>query len=160
MGGGAVGRTHPRRLLDALRDAVRPPDLRTDEGRSASRLELFFDLAFVLVVAELAIALREDVTWQGEASSSPGCSRSCGGRGSARPCTPTASTTNDVVYRFYKLGSMAAVIGMAASATEATGERFGVFVACQLVLRAMLLLQYHRAYRHVEAGPSRSPGCT
>ena len=33
-----------------------------DEERSASRLELFFDLAFVLVIAELAIALRADVT--------------------------------------------------------------------------------------------------
>ena len=68
MGGGAIGRTHPRRLLDALRDAVRPPDLRTDEERSASRLELFFDLAFVLVVAELAIGLREDVSPRGAAT--------------------------------------------------------------------------------------------
>jgi low temperature requirement protein LtrA len=58
---------------------------------------------------------------------------------------------DDVVYRLYKLGSMAAVIGLAASATEATGERFGVFVGCQLLLRAMLLLQYRRAYRHIPA---------
>ena len=45
---------------------------------------------------------------------------------------------------------MAAVIGLAASATEATGERFGIFVGCQLLLRASLLLQYRRAYRHIE----------
>ena len=45
---------------------------------------------------------------------------------------------------------MAAVIGLAASATEATGERFGIFVGCQLLLRAVLLLQYRRAYRHIE----------
>ena len=55
----------PRRgLLSSLRGLVRPPDLQTDEDRSASRLELFFDLAFVLVVAELAIALREEVAWE------------------------------------------------------------------------------------------------
>jgi low temperature requirement protein LtrA len=46
---------------------------------------------------------------------------------------------------------MAAVVGLAACATEATGERFGLFVGCQLVLRAMLLLQYRRAYRHIAA---------
>ena len=30
-------------VLGALRSAVRAPDLQTDEGRSASRLELFFE---------------------------------------------------------------------------------------------------------------------
>src|SRR3954465_8447266 len=54
------------RLRGALRGLVRPPDLTTDEERTASRLELFFDLAFVLVIAELAIALREEVTLHGE----------------------------------------------------------------------------------------------
>jgi low temperature requirement protein LtrA len=61
---------------------------------------------------------------------------------------------DDVVYRLFKLASMAAVVGLAASATEATGERFGIFVGCQVVLRVLLLLQYQRAYRHVaEARP-------
>ncbi len=32
-------------------DSVRPPQLRTDDHRSSSSLELFFDLAFVLVGA-------------------------------------------------------------------------------------------------------------
>jgi low temperature requirement protein LtrA len=136
------------RLRGALRGLVRPPDLTTDEERTASRLELFFDLAFVLVIAELASALREEVTLHGEllfaalftlvwwswVSSTLYANR---------------FDHDDVVYRLYKLGSMAAVIGLAASATEATGERFGVFVGCQLLLRAMLLLQYRRAYRHV-----------
>jgi len=59
-----------------------------------------------------------------------------------------------VVFRLYKLGGMAAVIGLAASASGATGERFGIFVGCQLVLRAVLVLQYSRAYRHIpEARP-------
>src|SRR3954464_3390834 len=138
------------RLLGALRGLVRPPDLTTDEERTASRLELFFDLAFVLVVAARAVALREEVTLHGEllfaalftlvwwswVSSTLYANR---------------FDHDDVVHRLYKLGSMAAVIGLAASATEATGERFGVFVGCQLLLRATLMLQYGRAYRHVAA---------
>ncbi len=39
---------------------VRPPRLQTDSSRTASRFELFFDLAFVLVVAELATGLSDD----------------------------------------------------------------------------------------------------
>jgi low temperature requirement protein LtrA len=138
------------RLLGALRGTVRPPELTTDEERTASRLELFFDLAFVLVVAELAISLREDLTL-------PGGLRFAGlftlVWWSWVSCTLYANRFDhdDVVYRLYKLAGMAAVIGMAASAAEATGERFGVFVGCQLVLRATLFLQYQRAYRHVPA---------
>jgi low temperature requirement protein LtrA len=142
--------TLARRLTTAFRSVVRAPELNTDDERSASRLELFFDLAFVLVVAELAIALREDVTLHGELLFA--------GLFSLVWWSWVSSTLyanrfdhDDVVYRVYKLASMAAVIGLAASATEATGERFGVFVGCQLLLRATLLLQYRRAYRHVAA---------
>lgn len=60
-------RTAPRSVLGALTGGlIRAPELRTDDDRSASRLELFFDLAFVLVVAELAIDFRADVTWHGD----------------------------------------------------------------------------------------------
>src|SRR4029450_11752379 len=49
---------------------IRPPQLQdtdTDSGdeRTATWLELFFDLAFVLVVAELAVGLRDDRTLHG-----------------------------------------------------------------------------------------------
>ena len=42
---------------------VRPPRLATGENREASRLELFYDLAYVLVVAELALAFAKDLSW-------------------------------------------------------------------------------------------------
>ena len=59
-------RSSPRSVLGALKDGlVRAPELRTDDDRSASRLELFFVLAFVLVVAELALGVRSDVSWHG-----------------------------------------------------------------------------------------------
>src|SRR3954449_1349626 len=137
------------RLRGALGGVVRPPELTTDDDeRTASRLELFFDLAFVLVIAELAIALREDVTLHGELVFA-GMFTLVWWSWVSSTLYANRFDHDDVVYRLYKLGSMAAVIGLAASATEATGERFGVFVGCQLLLRAMLLLQYRRAYRHV-----------
>jgi low temperature requirement protein LtrA len=143
----------PRRLVSAVRDAVRPPELQTGDERSASRLELFFDLAFVLVVAELAIALGEDVSWRGAATFA-GLFTLVWWSWVSSTLYANRFDHDDVVYRLYKLASMAAVIGMAAAATEATGERFGVFVACQLLIRGVLLLQYHRAYRHIlEARP-------
>ena len=142
-------RTATGRLRDAIRGLARPPELNTDEARSASRLELFFDLAFVLVVAELAIALREDVTWHGELLFA-GLFTLVWWSWVSSTLYANRFDHDDVVYRLLKLLSMAAVIGLAASASEATGERFAVFVGCQLVLRASLLLQYRRAYRHIE----------
>jgi low temperature requirement protein LtrA len=142
-------RSSPRSVLGALRGGlVRAPELRTDDGRSASRLELFFDLAFVLVVAEMASDLRADVTWHGELVFA-GLFTTVWWAWVSSTLYANRFDHDDVVYRLYKLGSMAAVVGMAASATEATGKYFGVFVGCNLVLRGMLLLQYHRAYRHV-----------
>ena len=44
---------------------VRPPTLAVGEDRSASRLELFFDLAYVLVVMQLVSAFTENLTWSG-----------------------------------------------------------------------------------------------
>lgn len=146
----------PRRVLAAFKgagDAVRAPELRTDDERSASRLELFFDLAFVLVVAELAIALREEVTWRGEAVFA-GLFALVWWSWVSSTLYANRFDHDDVVYRLYKLGSMAAVIGLAATAPDATGERYTIFVLCQLLLRGMLLLQYRRAHKHVpEARP-------
>jgi low temperature requirement protein LtrA len=138
-----------QRLVDALRSLVRPPDLQTGEDRSASRLELFFDLAFVLVVAELAIELREDVTVAG-ALRFAGLFTTVWWAWVSSTLYANRFDHDDVLYRLYKLASMAAVIGLAASATEATGKRFAIFVGCQLALRLLLLLQYARAHRHVE----------
>src|SRR3954451_2154205 len=50
---------------ERARRLVRPPTLRTGEDATASRLELFFDLAYVLVVLELANAFYKDLSWRG-----------------------------------------------------------------------------------------------
>ena len=145
-----VGLDPVHRLLSTLRrhGALRTLDLQTDERRSASKLELFFDLAFVLVVAELATGLTEDLTLPGVLTFA-GLYATVWWSWVGSTLYANRFDHDDVLYRLYKLGGMAAVIGLAACATEATGERMGVFVGCHLLLRAVLLLQYHRAYRHV-----------
>jgi low temperature requirement protein LtrA len=104
----------------------------------------------VLVVAELAAALREDVTGHGVAVFA-GLFTTVWWAWVSSTLYANRFDHDDVVFRLYKLASMAAVIGLAATAAEATGERLGLFAACQALLRVVLLLQYARVHRHVEA---------
>jgi low temperature requirement protein LtrA len=140
-----------RRTLRSLSSAglVRPPSLTTGEDRTASRLELFFDLAFVLVVAELAAALREDLTWHGVAVFA-GLFTTVWWAWVSSTLYANRFDHDDVVFRLYKLGGMAAVIGLAATAAEATTTRIALFAGCQVALRILLLLQYARVHRHVQ----------
>ena len=139
-----------RGLLGAVTGGspVRRPTLVTGEERTASRLELFFDLAFVLVVAQLAGGLRGDVSVRGLLVFA-GLFTTVWWSWAASTLYANRFDHDDVVYRLYKLAGMAAVIGLAASATGATGDLRGQFAGCQLALRVILLLQYLRAYRHV-----------
>ena len=137
-------------LLGALTggNPVRRPTLVTEEERSASRLELFFDLAFVLVVAQLEGGLRGHVTVHGLLVYA-GLFTVVWWSWAGAALYANRFDHDDIVYRLYKLAGMAAVIGMAASATGATGHLRLEFAGCQLALRIILLLQYLRAYRHV-----------
>jgi low temperature requirement protein LtrA len=134
-------------------DLVRPPRLQhseTDAGkqRTATWLELFFDLAFVLVVAELAVGLRNDLTLQG-ALIFAGLFTSVWWAWAGFTFYANRFDTDDVVYRLAKLTAMLAVAGLAASATDATGSLATQFALCQAVLRIVLVYLYLRAYRHV-----------
>ena len=139
-----------RGLLGALTagNPVRRTVLVTGEERTASRLELFFDLAFVLVVAQLAGGLRGHVSVHGLAVYA-GLFTTVWWSWAGATLYANRFDHDDVVYRLYKLATMAAVIGLAASATSATGDLRAEFAGCQLALRVILLLQYLRAYRHV-----------
>lgn len=125
-----------------------PPRLRTGEDRSASRLELFSDLAYVLVVAELTRAFAKDLTWHGAAAFAALFSVSWW---SWVTITLYANRfdTNDVPYRLAKLGVVFAVAVMAASAAEATGPDARFFTLGYLATRLLLLVLYVRAHRHV-----------
>jgi low temperature requirement protein LtrA len=127
---------------------IRPPRLRTGEERGATRLELFFDLAYVLVVAELAhgFAARLDLTG---AAAFTGLLVITWWSWVTTTLYANRFDTNDVLYRLAKLAAAAAVIGMAASAQAATGANGTAFATCYLLTRILLLVLYLRAYRHV-----------
>ena len=125
-----------------------PPTLRTSETRSASPLELFFDLAYVLVIAELASDLLHHLDWAGV------------GQFAAFFTVIWFSwlgftlytnrfDTNDVVFRVAKLAATAAIAGCAASAFAATDRLFLAFGGSYLLARVILALLYVRAWRHV-----------
>ena len=141
-------RTPLGRLLQD-RGLLRPPTLQTEESRTATRLELFFDLAFVLVVAELATGLREDVSWHA-ALVTAGLFTVVWWSWMGSTLYANRFDHDDVLYRLGKLAGMAAVVGLAASVPEATGKHVVPFVLCCVALRLVLLLQYARAFRHVE----------
>jgi low temperature requirement protein LtrA len=127
---------------------VSPPRLRTDEDRTASRLELFLDLAYVLVVAQLATALAEDLTWHGAAVFA-GLFTVTWWSWVTITLYANRFDTNDVLYRIVKLAGMFAVAVMAASATEAIGPQARVFALGYLATRVLLIVLYARAWRHV-----------
>jgi low temperature requirement protein LtrA len=128
---------------------IRPPQLRAkDSERSASRLELFFDLAYVLVVAELAASFAKDLGWHGAAVFA-GLFTVTWWSWITITLYANRFDTNDVIYRLAKLAGTGAVIAMAASAQSAIGSKATNFALSYLVTRLLLLALYARAYRHV-----------
>jgi low temperature requirement protein LtrA len=128
---------------------VRPPALRSDDARGATRLELFFDLAYVLAVAALSENLLVDLDWSGV------------GEFVFLLLLVWLSwvqftlynnrfDTDDLVLRLGKLAAMAAILGCAASMSDATGSLSTPFAASYLAGRVVLMLLYARAWRHVE----------
>jgi low temperature requirement protein LtrA len=135
---------------------IRPPALRTADSATASRLELFFDLAYVLVVLELADAFYADMTWRG-ALAFIALFVALWFSWVGFTLYANRFDTDDVVFRLAKLAATLAVAGCAAAATGATGEFSTAFAASFLFGRVVLLLLHLRAWRHVpEARPTVS----
>ena len=137
-----------------LRKLLTPPILRTAEGaddaRSASWLELFFDLVFVVAIAQLAISFGGDL--------------SAGGflrflllfvpvwwAWTGYTMYADRFDTDDVGFRAMMLAGMLAVAALAVGIPEAFGGGSGAFAASYIAVRAVLILLYARAWRHVPA---------
>jgi low temperature requirement protein LtrA len=128
------------------RDLIRPPDVNRDSNRSATRLELFFDLAFVLFVGRCADVLAGHETlsggfrfvailvagWWAWASSTLYANR---------------FDTDDAIFRLLTLSGMAGVIVMAASAEQAIGPDSHWFALGYVLLRLVLVVGYLRVWR-------------
>ncbi|GAA3636882.1 low temperature requirement protein A [Kineosporia mesophila] len=133
------------RQADAL---IQPPRLRTGEDRSASRLELFFDLAYVLVVAELTSAFAHDLSWHG-AGVFAGLFTVVWWSWVTTTLYSNRFDTNDVPYRLAKLGQTFAVAVMAAASSSATTSGSVYFAAGYLGSQVLLMALYARAHHHV-----------
>ena len=132
---------------------LRPPQLRTldeDGERHASWLELFFDVVFVVAIAQLAEELAADhslrgfavfgalflpvfIAWQGFT------------------IYADRFDTDDVVFRLAIFAAMLAIAALAVQVPDvAHGDSTG-FVVAYAVLRSLMVALYLRSYRHVPA---------
>jgi low temperature requirement protein LtrA len=127
---------------------LRPPRLATSEDRTATRLELFYDLAYVLVVAELAAAFLQDMSWRGAAVFALLFAMMWFSWVSTT-LYANRFDTDDVLFRIALLVDTAAVAGCAAAATGGIGSASGPFAACFLLGRLVLVGLYLRAWWHV-----------
>ncbi|HEX2290159.1 MAG TPA: low temperature requirement protein A [Pseudonocardiaceae bacterium] len=127
---------------------VRPPALRTGQEASASRLELFFDLAYVLVVLELASTFVSDLTWRG-LGTFVGLFIAIWFSWVGFTLYANRFDTDDVIFRIAKLAATLAIACCAASASAATSELSTPFALSFLAGRIVLLLLHARAWCHV-----------
>ena len=129
-------------------EAVRPPDLNQDSNRSATRLELFFDLAFVLFVARCADVLAKDETWHGALVF--GAVLTIGWWAWASTTLyANRFDTDDAVFRLITLAGMAGVVAMAASVDKIDGPTGRWFALGYVIVRLALIAGYARAWWHV-----------
>lgn len=127
---------------------IRPPALRTGWAASASRLELFFDLAYVLVVYELAATFLKEMTWSGFGTFAAlfvAIWMSWVGY----TLYANRFDTDDVVFRIAKLAATLSIAGCAAAASAATSSFSTPFAVSFLAGRLILLLLHARAWRHI-----------
>jgi low temperature requirement protein LtrA len=130
---------------------ITPPRLQTVEqtrGRTATWLELFYDLAFVVVVAVLGERLYSDLTWTGLASFA-GYFALLWWLWASHTFYADRYDTDDVVYRLLATAQMMAVLVMAAALTSGPAESTMAFSAGYASARLVLLAMYARVYRHV-----------
>lgn len=130
---------------------IAPPRLQTvgDGGhRTATWLELFYDLAFVVAIAILGGRLLDDTTWTG-LWSFLGYFALLWWLWASHTFYADRYDTDDLVYRLWAAAQMVAVLVMAASLGHGPSESTIVFAAGYAGARLVLLALYWRVYRHV-----------
>ncbi len=128
---------------------LRPPRLRTAEPESGSRhatwLELFYDLVFVVIVAELAHTLADDVSWRGigqfAALFVPVCWAWIG-----MTFYADRFDTDDLVHRLLFALQMLTVGGMALNVHHGLGDSSRGFALAYAANRALLVALYVGAW--------------
>jgi low temperature requirement protein LtrA len=131
--------------------AIRPPSLRTvEEGeRSATWLELFYDLVFVAAVAVLAGRLLRDSSWIGWLSYAAYFAL-VWWLWASHTFYADRYDTDDLIYRLVAATQMVAIAFIAASlSSDELAASTVAFAAAYAAARILLLVLYARAYRHV-----------
>lgn len=131
-----------------------PPRVRAEEPeRRATRLELFFDLAFVVALGELALHFADDLGVDGWLWS-VGTFVALWWVWAGFTVYANRFDSDDVLYRVCKLAAMAGVLGCAAALPSATSGVPVSFVLCYAGTQVLLAVLYLRAARHLdEAAP-------
>lgn len=127
----------------------KPPNLRDAESEGhASWVELFFDLVFVVVIAELSHYLSEHLTVIGFLQFAilfvP-----CWWSWVLFTFYSDRYETDDVIHRLLVLSAMLAVIFLAANIHDAFSDGAIGFVLAYVTLRSIVLALYARVARHV-----------
>ncbi|MBT8213277.1 MAG: low temperature requirement protein A [Acidimicrobiia bacterium] len=133
--------------------AVRPPRLRTTETeagdeRSATWMELFYDLVFVVAVAALAKRLLADPGWGGVLAFT-GLFVPIWWSWASYTFYADRYDTDDAIQRVLVIVQIAAIALMAASISGDTADSSVGFALSYVLARLVLLVMYVRAQRHV-----------
>jgi low temperature requirement protein LtrA len=133
---------------------LRPPQLRTleaDQGeRHATWLELFFDLVFVISIAEVVHTL-EDYRSLGDFLGTAGLFVAVWWAWVGYTVYADRFDTDDLLHRVLVLAGMLAVIAMALSVHDALHGGSGRFALTFVAVRGIVLLLNARARRHAAA---------
>ena len=147
-GGGSAGETDAGAPPSRSGLQIRPPRIATGVERSATPLELFYDLAYVVVAGELAVSFVEHQTWHGLAVFA-GLFTVLWSSWVSTTLYANRFDTDDAVFRLAQLLSTLAIAGCGAAASDAVGSTAVQFAACFLLARVVLVGLYLRAWRHV-----------
>ncbi len=130
--------------------AVAPPRLRTmqESDRTATWLELFYDLVFVAAVAMMGTRLVHDTTWTGVASYLAYFAL-VWWLWASHTFYADRYDTDDLTYRLLAGAQMVAVALIAVSLSLGEAGSTQVFAIGYTAARLILLVLYGRAYRHV-----------
>ena len=134
---------------------LRPPVLRLvdREHRTATWLELFFDLCLVAAIAALGVDLHSDQTWEGYLRFA-GLFVPIWWSWMGITWYATAFDTDDVIYRLSLLVSMLAIVAIAVNVGRVKDGDTTGFVIAYLVVQAVAVGLFLRARQHAHATES------